>query len=263
MVTCKPVALTIEVSYESAAGLMHDYRTQLSVGGLFVQVGASGLEPLAAVTLRLCVTGAPPIDVPARLTVATAESLCVEITPETRQALATEVALACAGVDEGSIARAGVRLLGAPAPETPSSAKVTGVPLSLDRKVATMSVSEKVQMALHGNREERLLLMKDRAGVVQASIVRNPKSTLDEITALARTSHLAPDAAEAIAEHKTYGSSPQVALALARNPRTPIRTAVDLLDKLTASDLRTLAKGLGVRSQIAQAARKRLLDGER
>ena len=144
--------------------------------------------------------------------------------------------------------------------EKPRAAILPGAGLTLDRKVAAMSVSEKVQMALHGNREERQILMKERAGVVQASIVRNPKATLDEITALARTSHLAPDAAEAISEHPTYGCSAQIALALARNPRTPLRTAIDMIGKLQPADLRALAKGLGVRMQIAQAARKRLFD---
>ena len=65
--------------------------------------------------------------------------------------------------------------------------------MSLERKIATMSVSEKVQLALHGNRDARQLLMRDRAGVVQSSLVRNPKITLDEVQALARAPQLAPD----------------------------------------------------------------------
>ena len=52
---------------------------------------------------------------------------------------------------------------------------------SLDRKVVAMSVSEKVQMALHGNRDARQLLMRDRAGVVQSSLHAIPRSRVDEV----------------------------------------------------------------------------------
>src|SRR4051812_1219882 len=70
------VALTLEVTYESAAGLRRDWDTQLKVGGLFAAVSAEEpLEPLAALTLLLVVDGAAPISAPARLTVANPDSL--------------------------------------------------------------------------------------------------------------------------------------------------------------------------------------------
>ena len=268
------VGLTLEVTYESAAGLLEDFRNQILVGGLFAEVsGADQLEPLQPLTVRLVVAASeqPAIEAPARLTVATPQSICVEILSEARAALATEVAIACGEVaDADPKGRLEARLydpeLDAPEADAPPDApkerpRLRSHALPLEKKLLAMSVSEKVQMALHGTREERMQLMKDRAGVVQASLVRNPKTTLDEVTALARASHLAPDAADAIAEHITYGTSPQVALALARNPRTPLKTAVEMVGKLNTSDLRMLAKGLGVRMQIAQAARKRLFDG--
>jgi hypothetical protein len=124
-------------------------------------------------------------------------------------------------------------------------------------------VTEKVQLALHGNRDARALLLRDRAGVVQSALVRNPKTTLDEVQALARAPQLSPETAETMSQHPTYGGSAQVALALVRNPRTPLPTATALVAKLTPADLRTVAKGLGVRAQVAAAARKRLLEPSR
>jgi hypothetical protein len=135
--------------------------------------------------------------------------------------------------------------------------------IPLERRIALMSVAEKVQLALHGNREVRQLLMRDRAAVVQSSLVRNPKLSLDEAQALARAPQLAPDAAETLAQHPAWGLSPQVALALVRNPRTPLPTVTQLLPRLQPSDLRSVAKGVGVRTQVAAAARKRLFDDER
>ena len=106
----------------------------------------------------------------------------------------------------------------------------------------------------------RTLLLRERAGVVQASLTRNPKATLDELTALARSPQLAPDGAEALSRHLTHGDAAQIAHALCRNPRTPIPIAVAMVERLNPNDLRAIAKGLGVRAQVAQAARKRLVD---
>ena len=54
--------LVLEVWYESAAGLRHDYDSQLALGGLFVPVVAGvPLEAFAPVTLLLNVDGQAPL----------------------------------------------------------------------------------------------------------------------------------------------------------------------------------------------------------
>jgi hypothetical protein len=252
------VPLTIEVAYESAAGLLADYRSQLALGGLFLDGAApEGLAPGGEATLVLLVDGVTPLRVAAQVTTADADSICLDVTPD--EALKQTIARACDGADPGgSTKRRSVRFVVAHASDEPAREPAAPT-LTLERKIAMLSVGEKIRLAQHGTREERIWLAKDRAGVVQASLVRNPRFTIDEVLALARAPHLAPDAAEAMAEHPTHGTSTQLALALARNPRTPIPLAIEMVGKLQPSDLRTLAKGLGVRSQVAQAARKKLL----
>jgi hypothetical protein len=261
------MAMTLEVTFADAGVLKHVAETQLARGGLFVAVDASALPPLCELVLRLCGDGTA-LEVPARLTVATAEAACVEIAAEALPDLLTAIALQTADataqagavtaqmIDPSAAAAQRETTAERDAPERDAPA-----PMSLERKLATMSVSEKVQMALHGNREARQLLLRDRAGVVQSSLVRNPKITLDELSALARAPHLAPDCAETLAQHPTHGRSPQLALALVRNPRTPLPTAIDLIPRLSPGDLRVVAKGLGLRMQVAAAARKRMIDG--
>jgi hypothetical protein len=253
------VPLVLEVWYESAAGLRHDYDSQLALGGLFVPLHAAApLEPFAPVTLLLNLDGQAPLRVASRLTVASAGSLCVEILPESLVLLGDAVTRACAEAPPGgSTARRSVRLLeeGEPVRAAPDEA----APLTLDKKLAAMSVGEKVRLASTGGRDERMLLSRDRAGVIQASLVRNPRVTVDEVLALARAPHLAPEAAEAMAAHKSWSASAQVSFALVRNPRTPLALAVETVGKLMVSDLRVVAKGTGVRAQVAAAARKRLI----
>jgi hypothetical protein len=256
VIRCETVALALEVTYESAAGMAADWESQLKLGGLFAEVEAPPtLEAFAALTLRLKVEGAAPIEAAARLTAVSAGSLCLEVLTEARAGLERAIGLACAELGGGGpTARRSAQLIDDSPPR-----HATPVAMTLERKLMAMSVSEKVALALHGAREERALLARDRAGVVQASLVRNPKVTLDELCALARSPLLAPEGAEALAQHPGWGASPQIAAALARNPRTPIRAAVEALDHVAPSELRALAKAPGVRPQVTQAARKKLL----
>ncbi|MDB4966920.1 MAG: hypothetical protein JWN44_2609 [Myxococcales bacterium] len=282
----------LEVAYADRAALRHDAETQLARGGLFVAVDAAALPPFAELTLRLVVDDVV-LEAPVRLTVATAQAACVEIAGDARAQLLAEVAAHTADVEAragdkrvrfADPAEAGAREnadaggedAGAEEPGAesrvdeppgaegaPARAADTRGQLSLDRRVAAMSVSEKVQLALHGQRDARQLLLRERAGVVQASLVRNPKMTLDEVQMLARSPQLSPETADVLAQHPSWGSSPQIAMALVRNPRTPITVATALVAKLQPNDLRTVAKGLGVRMQVAAAARKRLNEPSR
>ncbi len=246
--------LLLEVSYDSAAGLRHDYDSQLKLGGLFVTVTPeTPLEPFAPVTLVLLVDGVAPVRAAMRLTVVSGDSLCLEVLAEAAAPLAEVVERVCADAAlDGPTTRRSVRLRA----DEPERAPMESLPL--DRKVAAMSVGEKIRLAAHGNRDERVLLARDRAGVVQASLVRNPKVTVDEVLALARAPQLAPEAATAMSEHPSWGGSAQISFALVRNPRTPLSLAIELVGKLLPSDLRVVAKGLGVRGQVSAAARKKL-----
>jgi hypothetical protein len=260
-------ALILEVVYADPGGLKHDAETQLARGGLYVAMDASALPPLCELTLRLRVDAAT-LEVPARLTVATGVAACVEIAPAAVPDLLAAIAIhtADATAQLGVVLARVIEATAAPPPlpDEPDDDSVdTRGQIPLDRKIAAMSVGEKVQLALHGNRDARQLLMRDRAGVVQSALVRSAKITLDEVQALARAPQLSPETAETLAQHPIYGVMPSIALALVRNPRTPLPTATLLVARLQPADLRAVAKGLGVRSQVAAVARKRLVDPPR
>src|SRR5438270_765343 len=84
--------MTLEVTFADAGVLKHAAETQLARGGLFVAVDASALPPLCELVLRLCGDGTA-LEVPARLTVATAEAACVEIAAEALPDLLAAIAL--------------------------------------------------------------------------------------------------------------------------------------------------------------------------
>jgi hypothetical protein len=130
-------------------------------------------------------------------------------------------------------------------------------PASLSERLRTMSPSEKMQLALSGNRDERAALLRDNNKMLHVFVLKNPRIGLDEVQAAAKLPQLSPDALKQIAEHREWSVNSTVCSALVRNPKTPLPLALRLIDRVPVSDLRAIAKG-GAREQVVHAARKKL-----
>jgi len=126
------------------------------------------------------------------------------------------------------------------------------------RAVAS-GTGDRIQQALKGTRDERAAILRDmNSKAVHQYVLRNPGLQLDEVTAMAKNATFSSEFLNAIAERQEWASRPEIALALVRNPKTPIPVAVRLLASVSANDLRQLAKDGHTRAPIQQAARKRL-----
>jgi len=130
--------------------------------------------------------------------------------------------------------------------------------LSLSERLKALTVPQKFQLALSGTRDERMALLRDNNKPVHVFVLKNPRIGLDEVQYAAKLPNLSPDALNMIAEHREWGMNATVATALVRNPKTPMPMALRLLDRVPATELRSLAKG-GAREPIVQAARRKVV----
>lgn len=121
------------------------------------------------------------------------------------------------------------------------------------------SRSAKIQQALHGTRDERNAILRDRDRTLHAFVLKNPQLDADDVVAIAKNAQVAPELLKQIGERKDWFQRPAIALALARNPRTPPALAVRALDHVALEALRQIAKGTGTLPHVTQAARKKLL----
>jgi len=126
---------------------------------------------------------------------------------------------------------------------------------SARQRLAQLSPSQKMALALQCGREERHHLLRDNNKVLHAYVLRNPRIGIDEVQAAAKLNSLSPEALKAISEHSEWGQNPVICAALVRNPKTPMAIALRLLPRVPLNDLRAIAKGAG-RQQIVLAARK-------
>jgi hypothetical protein len=121
--------------------------------------------------------------------------------------------------------------------------------------------AEKMHMAAHGNRDERLLAIRDRNRSLHIQVLRNPHLGLDEVAAIARMTSVDAGVLVAIAEKREWFGRPEIASALARNPRVPIPIAVRMVEHVAVAELRRLAKDMSVRAPVRQAAAKKVTQG--
>jgi hypothetical protein len=123
---------------------------------------------------------------------------------------------------------------------------------------AQLSAAEKIQLALHGNRDERGAILRDKNRMLHSYVLRNPHIEMDELVAIARNAQSGPELLEMIAGNRDWIQRADLALALVRNPKTPQAAGLRALNSVSPADLRQLAKGNGA-PHIVQAARKKVI----
>jgi hypothetical protein len=130
--------------------------------------------------------------------------------------------------------------------------------MPIRRRLQRMGMDDKINMALSGGREERMALAMDGNKAVHHYLLRNAKISLDEIAFMARLPTMNPDVLDKIAENTGYTQNPSVVKALVYNPKTPVQTAIRLLDRLPRPEVMNLAKRMNMNLRLVMAAKKKL-----
>lgn len=138
-----------------------------------------------------------------------------------------------------------------PAPDEPMSAPRA--------QTEELTHAQKIQLALHGNRDQRNAILRDRNRTLHAYVLKNPQITVEDVLAIAKNPQMGPDVFKQIAERADWLQRPQIALALVRNPKVPPEIGLRALPFVAPDALRQLAKGVGAPPHIVAAARKRVL----
>ena len=129
---------------------------------------------------------------------------------------------------------------------------------SIAARVARLSVPEKVELAVKGNREVRRILSQDASSMVARAVIGSPKLTEDDIISYAAASLTHEDVLRFIANSRQWTANRQVVSALVQNPRTPPPAAIQFLKSYNASELRVLSQNRSLSAVVRQEA-KRLL----
>jgi hypothetical protein len=126
-----------------------------------------------------------------------------------------------------------------------------------------MGISEKIKMALTGDKEWRMLLVKDKNKLVSGSVIKNPRITEGEVLIITKCQLNNDDILREICNNKDWTKNYQIRKSLVENSKAPIQYTLRFLSSLTAKDLGLLAKSKNVSSVIATQARRLLMNKEK
>jgi hypothetical protein len=127
---------------------------------------------------------------------------------------------------------------------------------SLYAKIAKMSVSQKVLLALRGGKEERALLIRDSSKVVSRAVLNSPKITDAEIEAFSNAKNVSDEVLRLISMNRKFMRNYGVMKNLVNNPRTPIDVGLPLLNRLIITDVRAVAGNKNISETVRKMAFK-------
>jgi hypothetical protein len=124
------------------------------------------------------------------------------------------------------------------------------------QRLALLSVSERIKVAMQGTREERGVLVRDPNRLVSSAVLSSPKLTDSEVEAIARMANVSDEVLRIVGTTRTWIKNYNVIAALTRNAKTPIAISLNLLNRLVERDIKMLASDRNVPEPIRVAARK-------
>jgi len=128
--------------------------------------------------------------------------------------------------------------------------------LSTLQKLARLTVGERVQTAMKGNREERSILIRDGAKIVSSAVLASPKLTEAEVETFASMKNVQDNVLREIARNRKFIKNYVVLKNLTTNPKTPLDLSLTLVKNMLAPDLKGLSQNKNVPDTLRKMALK-------
>ena len=126
--------------------------------------------------------------------------------------------------------------------------------VSLIRRVMLMKVKDRIKLGMKGDREARAILIRDSNKVVAQAVIRNPRITDQEVEAISSMRTISDEVLRLIAMNRAWARAYPIIHNLARNPRTPLPTAMGILNRLYVKDLKALSQNRNISDAIRRQA---------
>ena len=117
-----------------------------------------------------------------------------------------------------------------------------------------MTVKDRVKLGMKGDREARSILIRDSNKVVAQAVIRNPRIMDQEVENIASMRTVSDEVLRLIALNRAWARSYPIILNLARNPRTPIPTAVNILPRIHTRELQAISQNRNVSEAVRRQA---------
>ncbi len=126
----------------------------------------------------------------------------------------------------------------------------------------SLSVPQRLKIALKGTREQRAVLVRDPNRIVAAAVLSSPKLTDTEVEAFARMGNVSEDVLRTIGMTRAWTQNYSVSTALIRNAKTPLAISMALLPRMNDRDVKILMTDRNIPEGLRLAARKIIANAE-
>jgi hypothetical protein len=126
--------------------------------------------------------------------------------------------------------------------------------ISLIKRIMFMTVKDRVKLAVKGDREARGILIRDANKIVATGVMHNPRLTDHEVENISAMRQVAEEVLRLIGMNRQWARSYPIIHNLARNPRTPMATAIHILPRIRTKDLKSIAQNRNVSEAVRRQA---------
>jgi hypothetical protein len=124
------------------------------------------------------------------------------------------------------------------------------------KRLVKMSAAEKMIEGLKGDREARMMLIRDRNRVVYSAVLASPKLTDAEVDAFAAMRNVSPEVLRTVGGRRDWVKRYSVSHELVKNPLTPVEISMKLISRLNPRDLKRLTRDRNVPELVRRQASK-------
>lgn len=117
-----------------------------------------------------------------------------------------------------------------------------------------MTAAEKALLALHGNREVRMILARDRNRMVARAVMRSPRTSETDIVSISQMREVDEEVLRIISRNRLWMRSYTIVKNLTFNPRSPISIVISLLERLSNMDIRLASRDHNLTNVVKKAA---------
>ena len=129
---------------------------------------------------------------------------------------------------------------------------------SLFDRIRELNRAQKILLALRGDRESRMVLLKSYDPQVYHFLCQNPRLTSEEVVELTKSDLLLPHTMELIARNREWIKNERIKFHLTLHPKAPTALALNMLALLSERSVPDVARNPYVKGALRKAALNKL-----
>lgn len=128
--------------------------------------------------------------------------------------------------------------------------------------LSSLSVLDRMKLAMKGTREQRAQLVRDTNKLVAAAVLSSPKLTEQEVEMFTKIGNVSEDTLRTIGHNRAWLKNYGIVAGLCRHPKTPPAISMNLVHRLSERDLKSLSTDRNCQEGLRVLARKIITKGK-